>query len=218
MARPASRSRFARFFRTPSRVENHLPAGHLVPGSCGSVLRNFCCRMLYFRDLTGPRQAVHTDSTYGGVLAVFHRDSEKRSLGYLDWLIDPSIRQNEAKQKAKSELERKLKASQALSVERERDGIKITNNTDQVARVQVAFIRRANHSVYNCYPGQSATFPPAPSDEGMNLPPREARLFLFSEAHANTGSSRECGFDDYAAWGWDEKSVPIFLSQKAHLF
>jgi hypothetical protein len=52
----------------------------------------------------------------------------------------------------------------------------------------------------------------------MNLAPRETRLFLFSEAHANTGSSHECGFDDYAVWGWDEKSVPLFLSQKAHLF
>jgi hypothetical protein len=151
-------------------------------------------------------------------LPVFIETARRGPLGYLDWLIHPSLRQNEAKQKAKSELECKLKASEALSGERERDGIKITNNTDQVARFQVAFIRRANHSVYNCYPRQSATFPPAPSDEEMNLPPLEARLFLFSEAHANTGSSRECGFDDYAVGGCDEKSVPIFLSQKAHLF
>ena len=151
-------------------------------------------------------------------LPVFIETARRGPLGYLDWLIHPSLRQNEAKQKAKSELECKLKASEALSVERERDGIKITNNTDQVARFQVAFIRRAIHSVYNRYPRQSATFPPAPSDEEMNLPPLVARLFLFSEAHANTGSSRECGFDDYAVWGCDENSVPIFLSQKAHLF
>jgi hypothetical protein len=52
----------------------------------------------------------------------------------------------------------------------------------------------------------------------MNLAPREARVFLLSEAHENTGSRRECGLDDYAFWGWDEKSVPLFLSQKAHLF
>jgi hypothetical protein len=151
-------------------------------------------------------------------LPVFIETARRGPRGYLDWLINPSMRQNEAKQKAKSELERKLKASEALSVEQEADGIKITNNTDQLARVQVAFIRRADHSIYLCYPGQSATFPPTRSDEEMNLAPRETRLFLLSEAHANTGSNRECGFDDYAVWGWDEKNVPLFLSQKAHLF
>jgi hypothetical protein len=141
-------------------------------------------------------------------LPVFIATARRGPRGYLDWLIDPSIRQNEAKQKAKGELERKLKASEALSVEREPDGIQITNNTDQLARVQVTFIRRSNDSIYLCYPGQSATFPPFPSDEEMNLAPRETRQFLFSEAHANTGSSRECGFDDYAVWGWDEKASP----------
>jgi hypothetical protein len=151
-------------------------------------------------------------------LPVFIATARRGPRGYLDWLINPSIRQNQAKQKAKGELERKLKASEALSVEREPEGIKITNHTDQLARVQVTFIRRANDSIYLCYPGQSATFPPPPSDEEMNLPPRESRLFLLSEAHANTGSSRECGFEDYAVWGWDEKSVPLFLSDKAHLF
>jgi len=151
-------------------------------------------------------------------LPVLLETARRGPRGYLDWLIDPSIRQNEAKQKAKSELERKLKASGALSLEREPDGIKITNHTDQLARVQVTFIRKANDAIYLCYPGQSATFPPPPSDEEMNLQPGESRLFLLSEAHANTGSSRECGFDDYAVWGWDEKSVPLFLSDKAHLF
>lgn len=151
-------------------------------------------------------------------LPVFIQTARRGPHGYLDWLIDPSIRQNEAKQKAKSQLERKLKASEALRVEQETDGIKITNNTDQLARVQVAFIRRADHSIYLCYPGQSATFPPALSDEEMNLAARETRVFLLSEAHGNSGSNRECGFDDYGVWGWDEKGVPLFLSQKAHLF
>jgi hypothetical protein len=151
-------------------------------------------------------------------LPVFIETARKGPRGYLDWLIDPSIRQNEAKQKAKGELERTLMVSGALSVEREPDGVKITNNTDQLVRVQVTFTRRSNEFIYVCYSGQSASFPPSPSDEEMNLPPRETRLFLFSAAHANTGSRRECGFDDYAVWGWDEKGVPMFLSQKAHLF
>lgn len=146
----------------------------------------------------GPREEVHGDISIGLSIRPFGK--------------------NEAKQKAKGELERKLKASEALSVEREPDGIKITNNTDRLARVQVAFIRRTKSSIHNCYPGQSATLPPSPSDEQMNLAPREARLFLFSETHENTGSNRVCGFDDYAVWGWDEKSVPLFLSEKAHLF
>src|SRR5580704_8866522 len=63
------------------------------------------------------------------LLPVFIQTARRGPRGYLDWLIDPSIRQNEAKQKAKRELERKLKASGALSVEQELDGIKITNNT-----------------------------------------------------------------------------------------
>jgi hypothetical protein len=149
---------------------------------------------------------------------VFMQTAKRGPRGYLYWLIDPSVRQNEAKQKAKNDLERKLKTSGALSVEREPDGIRISNNTDQLARVQVAFTRRADRQIYSCYPGQSATFPPALSDEQMNLPPRETRLFLASEAHANTGSNRECGFDDYAVWAWDEKSLPLFLSEKANLF
>lgn len=151
-------------------------------------------------------------------LPVFIETARRGPQGYLDGLIHPAIRQNEAKQKAKRELERKLKASEALTVERESDGIKIINNSDGLVRVQVTFIRGADHSVYLCYPGQSLTFPPALSDEEMNLAARETRLFLLSEAHGNTGSSRECGFDDYAVWGWDEKGVPLFLSEKAHLF
>jgi hypothetical protein len=152
------------------------------------------------------------------LLPLFIQTARKGPRGYLDWLIDPSIRQNEAKQQTKRELERKLKASEALTVEREPDGIQITNNTNQLARVQVKFTRRTKDAIYNCYPGQSATFPPSLSDEQMNLAPRETRLFRFSEAHENTGSNRECGFDDYAVWGWDERSVPLFLSEKAHLF
>src|ERR1700730_15340065 len=70
------------------------------------------------------------------LLPLFIETARRGPRGYLDWLIDPSIRQNEAKQKAKSDLERKLKASGALSVEQELDGIKITNNTDQLVRVQ----------------------------------------------------------------------------------
>ncbi|HEY6268390.1 MAG TPA: hypothetical protein VIX11_08845 [Candidatus Acidoferrum sp.] len=152
------------------------------------------------------------------LLPVFIQTTRRGPRGYLDWLINPSIRQNEARQKTKQESERKLKASEALSVEREPDGIQITNNTDQLARVQVTFIRRTKDAIYNCYPGQSATFPPSPSDEQMNLAPRETRVYLFGEARANTSLNRECGFDDYAVWGWDEKSVPLFLSEKAHLF
>jgi hypothetical protein len=152
------------------------------------------------------------------LVPVFIQTARRGPLGYFNWLIDPSIRQTEAKQKTKRELERKLKASEALSVERKQDGVQITNNTDELARVQVTFIRRANDAIYLCYPGQSATFPPALSDEQMNLAPRETRLFLFGEAHGNTGSNRECGFDDYAVWGWDEKSVALFLSEKAHVF
>jgi hypothetical protein len=152
------------------------------------------------------------------LLPVFIQTARRGPRGYLDWLIDPSIRQNEAKQKTKQELERKLKASEALGVEWKPDGIQVTNNTEQLARVQVTFIRKTKDAIYNCYPGQSATFPPALSDEQMNLAPRETRLFLFAEAHGNTGSNRECGFDDYAVWGWDEKGVPLFLSEKAHLF
>src|SRR5712692_916321 len=151
-------------------------------------------------------------------LPVFIETARRGPRAYFYWLIDPSIREHEAKQKAKGELELKLKASGALSVERELDGIKVTNNNDQLVRVQVVFITRSGQNIYQCYPGQSTSFPPAPSDEEMNLPPREARLFLFSEAHTNTGSRQGCGFDDYAVWGWDEKSEPIFLSQKVHLF
>jgi hypothetical protein len=151
-------------------------------------------------------------------LPVFIQTARRGPQGYFYWLIDPSVRQNEAEQKAKQALDRKLQASEALRVERKPDGVQITNNTDQLARVQVMFIRRTKDIIYNCYPGQSVTFPPALSDEQMNLAPRETRLFLFGEARGNTGSNRECGFDDYAVWGWDEKNVPLFLSEKAHLF
>jgi hypothetical protein len=151
-------------------------------------------------------------------LPVFLETVKRGPQGYFNWRLNPSIRQNEAKQKAQSELERKLKMSQALSLEEERDGVQITNNTDQLVRLQVTFTKRVNNEYILCYPGESATFPPSPSDEEMNLPPRESRRYVFTTAHTNTGSSRDCGFDQYAVWGWDENSVPLYLSQKAHLF
>ncbi len=174
--------------------------------------------MRHLLDVTEPGQAVRADWPHSGHFTCLHTDSEKGSAGYFYWLIDPSIREHEEKQKAKGELERKLKASVAISAEREPDGIRVTNNTDQLVRVQVVFSTRFGQNIYQCYPGESTSFPPAPSDEEMNLPPRQIRLFLFSEARTNTGSRRECGFDDYAVWGWNEKSEPIFLSEKAHLF
>lgn len=154
------------------------------------------------------------------LLPVFLQTAKRGPTGYFYWLINPSIRENEAKQKAKNDLQRRLKAAGVLTVERESDppGIRITNNTDQWVRVQVAFLTRSSAEIYHCYPGESATFPPALSDEKMNLPPRETRTFLLSEASSHTDSRRECGFDDFAVWGWNQNSDPIFLSQKAYLF
>ena len=108
-------------------------------------------------------------------LPAFIETARRGPRGYLDWLIDPSVLQNEAKQKAKGELERKLKASEALSVEREPDGIKISNNTDQLARVQVTFVRRSKDSIYLCYPGQSATFVYSGASDGNVRPTGRAR-------------------------------------------
>lgn len=151
-------------------------------------------------------------------IPAFIEAAKRGPRAYFYYLVDPSVRQNEAKQKAKTELERYLKNSEALSVQRQPDGIRITNNTDQLVRVQVTFTRRLNDNIYICYPGDSTTFPPSPFDEKMNLPPHESRLFLLADSHTNTGSQRDCGFEDYAVWGWDEKSTLMFLSQAAHLF
>jgi hypothetical protein len=181
-------------------------------------LASFAAGGLTLANVSGRTRLIARIGLLVVFLPVFIQTARRGPRGYFDWLINPSIRENEEKQKSKSELQRKLQASGALSLKREPDGIKIINNTDQLVRVQVAFITRADQQTYQCYPGQSATFPPSLSDEEMNLPPREARLYLFSEAHTNTGSRRRCGFDDFAVWGWDEKSVPVFLSQRAHLF
>jgi hypothetical protein len=192
--------------------------GILFLGVVGVLFATFVSGCLIFAVLPNRARLFTRIGLMVVFLPVFIQTARRGPRGYLDWLIYPSIRQNEAKQKAKGELERQLKASGALTVEREPDGVKITNNTDELARVQVLFARRTKDAIYNCYAGQSATFPPATSDEEMNLPPRETRVFLFAEAHTNSGSNRECGFDDYAVWGWDGKNVPLFLSQKAHLF
>jgi hypothetical protein len=139
-----------------------------------------------------------------GIMAVFlpvFLESAKRGpQAYFYWLINPSIRQSEAKHKAKSQLERKLKTSEVLRLEEEQDGVKITNNTDPLVRVQLAFTQRVNHEYILCHPGEFSTFPPSPSDEEMNLPPRHARRYLFTRAHQTAGSSRDCGFDQYAVW------------------
>jgi hypothetical protein len=186
------------------------------------VLTVFCASFilgcLVFAMVSGRARLVARIGIVVIFLPVFIQTARRGPRGYFDWLINPSIRENEAKQKAKSQLERNLKASGALTVEREPDGLQLTNNTDQLIRVQIMFITRSEHNIYQCYPGQSASFPPAPSDEEMNMPARATRLFLLSEARTNTGSHRECGFDDYAVWGWDEKGVPVYLSQKGHLF
>jgi hypothetical protein len=106
-------------------------------------------------------------------LPVFMEAAKRGPRAYFHYLVDPSVRRNEAKQKAKSELEFEFRKSAALSVEKQPDGIKIMNNTDQIRRVQVTFSRRVSENIYTCYAGDSMTFPPAPSDEKMNLPPRE---------------------------------------------
>jgi hypothetical protein len=150
-------------------------------------------------------------------LPVFAASAKRGPRRYFDYLIDPRVRENEARLKSKNKLERALQASTALTVEREPEGIRVTNNTDQLIRLQVVFRHRVGQQIILCYAGESESFPPAASDQQMICPPRETKLFPFSEARTN-GSQRNCGFDDYAVWGWDDKSVPVYLSQKAHLF
>ena len=192
--------------------------GVLFLGVLALFCASFILECLLFAMLPGRARLVARIGLVVILLPVFIQTARRGPRGYFDWLINPSIRENEAKQKAKSELERSLKASGALTVEREPDGLQLTNNTDQLVRVQVMFITRSEHNIYQCYPGQSASFPPAPSDEEMNMPARATRLFLLSKARTITGSQPQCGFDDYAVWGWDEKGVPVYLSQKGHLF
>jgi hypothetical protein len=135
--------------------------GFLFPGVVAVFFATFVTGCLIFAMLQNRARPFTRIGLMVVFLPVFIETARRGPRGYLDWLIDPSIRQNEAKQKAKGELERKLKASEALSVERELDGVKITNNTDRLARVQLTFIRRSKDSIYLCYPGQSATFPPS---------------------------------------------------------
>jgi len=46
---------------------------------------------------------------------------------------------------------------------------------------------------------------------GSRPTPRERADF-----HTTTSSRNECGFDDYAVWGWDEKSIPMFSEMLGH--
>jgi hypothetical protein len=93
------------------------------------------------------------------LMPVFVPIAKSGPRGYFNWATNPSIRDNQANQKSKSELQRTLKESAALSVERQSDGIRIANHTDPLVRLQVAFIPRLNESSYQCYPGRSLTFP-----------------------------------------------------------
>jgi hypothetical protein len=180
-------------------------------------LGSFLVGVVIFAKLPAHLRLVARIGIFVIFLPVFAATAKRGPRGYFDYLIDPRVRENEAKLKAKNELERKLQASTVLTVEREPEGIRITNNTDQSIRVQVLFRHGVGQEIILCYAGESASFPPPASDQQMNCSPRETRLFLFSEARTN-GSHRQCGFDDYAVRAWDEKSVPVYLSQKAHLF
>jgi hypothetical protein len=190
----------------------------LLVGIVGVFYASFVIGRLLFATLSHRARQFVRIGLIVLFLPVFIEAAKRGPQAYFHYLIDPSVRRNESKHKAKSGLELELRKSAALSVEKQPGGIKITNNIDQIVRVQVTFDRRVNQNIYTCYAGDSMTFPPDPSDEKMNLPPRESRLFLFADFHTTTGSHDECGFDDYAVWGWDEKSIPVFLSQKAHLF
>jgi hypothetical protein len=132
-------------------------------------------------------------------------------------LAEPRHLEIEAGNNAKLALQRHLRASTALSVEREADGVRVTNNTDQLVRVQVNFRDLSGKHFGSCFPGQSTTFPPSASDPEMNLAAKEVRLFPFSEAHTpdSMGSVHNCGFDAFAVWGWNEDGIPVFLSEKA---
>lgn len=52
------------------------------------------------------------------LLPVFIPMAKRGPRGYFDWLTNPSIRENEAKQKSKKKLQRKLKESGARRIER----------------------------------------------------------------------------------------------------
>jgi hypothetical protein len=132
-------------------------------------------------------------------------------------LANPEHLEIEARNNQKMKLQRQLRASGVLSVEREADGVRVTNNTDQLVRVQVNFRDSSGKHYASCFAGRSTTFPPDPSDSEMNLSAKEVRLFPFSEAHTpdSLGSGHNCGFDGYAVWGWNENGGPVFLSERA---
>jgi hypothetical protein len=134
---------------------------------------------------------------------------------YFYRLVNPASREARERLEAKRELERRLRASGVLSVQREIDGIRVSNNSDQPVRVQVEFISRSGQYIVECSPSQSGAFPPSPSDEEMNLSAREAHLYRFSDARPIAGTLLSCGFEDYWVWGWDEKGAPVYLSEKA---
>lgn len=122
---------------------------------------------------------------------------------YFHLLIHPEVRASQEKYKASEELQKRLKVSRVLAIAQEDHGIKIANTTDQIIRVQVAFLYRVNREVHYCYPRDHARL----SDPEMTLAPQEIRVFL----------AGECKFEDYAVWGRDLKGVPIFLSANAWL-
>lgn len=122
---------------------------------------------------------------------------------YFYLLMHPEVRASQEKYKASEELQKRLKFSRVLAIAQEDHGIKIANTTDQIIRVQVAFLYRVNREVHYCYPREYARL----SDPEMTLAPQEIRVFL----------AGECKFEDYAVWGRDLKGVPIFLSANAWL-
>jgi hypothetical protein len=151
------------------------------------------------------------------LLPVFFEAVRADPQAYLGRLMNPAVRESQERQRAKSELQRRLKASGVLSVQRETDGLRVSNHSDQLVRVQVEFISRSGEYIVQCSPSQSGTFPPSPTDEQMNLPAGETRLYLFSDARPIVGTLLPCGFEDYRVSGWDEKGVPVYLSEKAFL-
>jgi len=122
---------------------------------------------------------------------------------YFHLLVHPEIRASHEKYKAAQRLQQELKASRALTIERETNGIAVTNATDQVIRLQVAFIAKADRASHYCYPSEYQDS----NSSALSLAPHEYRLF----------SAGECQFDDYAVWARDEKGTFIYLSANAFL-
>lgn len=89
----------------------------------------------------------------------------------------------------------------AITVESEAEALKVTNNTDQILTIRVAYLVADGKGATYCYPNPTY----ADGQQDPRLLPKETRTFPAGKCGNN--------FNDFVIWAWDAKKKLVYTNK-----